>query len=411
MTDIEQRLSSAMHGALDGEEAAPEELIVAVKRRHRRHLARLAGAAAVAVAVVVVTVVALTGVIAGPGSASPNQAASGRTQLPAQKLSGLPLPAGMNFELLVPTADGAGWYSTSTHKTQPIEGLPPVLGGYQFNRVNGGWAAFPLNYSSPCNVTKCAGPPTTFYFITEGSLTATRIGTGYAGDGVNPGTRARTVWLVTYPRITTRLTSYSFAQLVSPAGRLLGPRYRMPANTLMGRGIGRYLLLDLDTGDETHFELWDPRTNRVLGHFDNVVGQGPEQIVWSRGCQRCQLEITNISTGKTLTTPIPGAQPGHLNATLSDDGRLLAVQLPSGEIAVLNTVTRSLTRIPGTALTKADFEYFTWQNGGHRLVITAGPNSAPGPDQLAYWQQGDAHLYVMTVRNLNEVTDLQTGTV
>jgi hypothetical protein len=410
MTDIERRLSIAMHGAIDGEEAAPEELIVTVKRRHRRHLARLSGAAALAVAVVVVAAVAFTGKITASDSHALNNAAASGPKL-ASALSGLPMPAGQNFELLITTPNGAAWYSTGSHTTKPIRGLPIVFGGYQFDRRNGGWAAFPVNYSSPCDVTVCAGPPITFYFIAEGSLRATRIGTGYEGDGVGPGTRSRTIWLVTYPSVTTSLKASSYAQLVSAAGRPLGPRYRLPANTLMGRGIGRYLLLDLDIGDESHFELWDPRTNHVLGRYDNVIAQGPNQIVWTRGCLRCQLEVTNVSTRKTLTIPIPGAQPDQLNATLSDDGRLLAVQLPAGPLAVYNTVTRSLTRIPGVALSQADFVYFDWQNGGHRLVIRTGPNSGVGPAQLAYWQPGNAHLQVTTLRNANELKDLETGAV
>lgn len=408
MTDIEQRLRSAMHDAIEGEAAAPEELIAGVKRRHRRHVARVTAAAVVAaLAIGTPAAIALHG---GIGASGPlTNAAATRNRLPSE-LSGLPMPPAMNFELLVTTTYGAGWYSTATHEIQPIKGLPASFSGYQFNRVNGGWVAWPISYNSPCNVTVCAGPPTTFYFIAEDSLTATRIGTGYASDGVDPGTRARTMWLVNYPRATTNITASSSAQLVSTAGHPLGPRYRLPANYLMGRGVGRYLLLDSNS-NQMHFELWDPRTNRVLGHYDNVVAQGPEQVAWSRGCQRCQLQITNVSTGKTLTTPIPGAQPDNLNATLSDDGRLLAVQLPSGEIAVFNTVTRSLTDIPGTRLSKADFDYFTWQNGGHRLVIVAGPSSAPGPDQLAYWQPGDAHLYVTTIRNPTEMEQVQTGTV
>ena len=408
MTDIEGRLSIAMHGAIDGEEAAPEELIVAVKRLHRRHLARIGGGAAAAVAIVVLAAVVLTGKIAGSGS--PNQSASGRTQEPAT-LSGSPMPAGMNFELLITSANRAAWYSTATHKTKPIEGVPPAPGGYQFGRVNGGWLAWQISYSSPCDTSKCAGPPIPFYFIAEGSQTATTIGAGYWGSGVGAGTRAMTVWLVNYPGITTRISASSFAQLVSTAGRPLGPRYRLPANYLLKGGVGSSLLLNLNANDYVKSELWNPRTDRVVASFDNVVALGPEQIVWSRGCQRCQLEITNASTGKTLATPIPGAHLDTLNATMSDDGRLLAVQLPSGQIAVFNTVTRSLTRILGSALSQADFEYFTWQNGGHRLVITAGPNIGPGPDQLAYWQPGDAHLHVATIRSPSEMEEIQTGTV
>ncbi len=195
---------------------------------------------------------------------------------------------------------------------------------------------------------------------------------------------------------------------MNTAGQPLGQRYRLPANYLMGRGAGRYLLLDFNT-DQTQFELWDPVTGRVLGHFANVVAQGPEQVVWTSGCQRCRLEITNVSTGKTVTTSIPGSQPAKLSTALSDDGRLLAVQLPGQDLAIVNTDTGSMTRVAGTALSAADFESFDWQNGGHRLIITAGPNSAPGPDQIAYWQPGDSHLHVATIRNLRALPEIETG--
>ena len=112
-----------------------------------------------------------------------------------------------------------------------------------------------------------------------------------------------------------------------------------------------------------------------------------------------------------MATPIPGSQPANLNATLSDDGRLLAVQLPNRELAVLNTATGSMSRIAGTALSEADFENFDWQDGGHRLVITSGPKSEPGPDQIAYWQPGDTHVYVALVRNLHEISEIETGAV
>ena len=98
-----------------------------------------------------------------------------------------------------------------------------------------------------------------------------------------------------------------------------------------------------------------------------------------------------------------------LNATFSDDGRLLAMQLAGREIEVFDTATRTLTAIPGTVLSSAEWQHLGWQSGGHRLVLSAGPNSTVGPAQLAYWQPGDAVLRVATVRNLREITELQTG--
>jgi hypothetical protein len=147
----------------------------------------------------------------------------------------------------------------------------------------------------------------------------------------------------------------------------------------------------------------------VLGHFDNVVAQGPEEIAWTKGCRRCHLEITNVSTGKTVTTSIPGDQPGNLNTVLSDDGRLLSVQLPGQDVAIVNTFTGSMIRLPGTALSGTDFEEFDWQNVGHRLIVIAGPNDRPGPDQIAYWQPGETRLHVVTISNLHELPALETG--
>ena len=147
----------------------------------------------------------------------------------------------------------------------------------------------------------------------------------------------------------------------------------------------------------------------MLRHFDNIIATSPEQIAWSPGCRSCRVQILNVSTGTTVTTPIPGRNPAALGAIFSDDGRLLAVQQPGREIQVFDTAARTLTAIPGTALSTAAWQNFGWQPGGPRLVIAAGPNSRPGPAQLAYWQPGDALLRVATVRNLREITELQTG--
>jgi hypothetical protein len=406
MSDIEERLRTAMHAALDGEEASPDELIRLVVRRHRLRNVRLAGVAALAVLVIAASsVVALQG---GIGNSRRPPSTHMTSRLPT-RMTGLPMPAGLNFEFLESTNYGAAWYSTATRRAAPIAGLPASFSGYQFERVWGGWVARAETYNSPCNITQCAGPPATFYFIANGSTTATRIGKAYAQDGINPASRAGAVWLTTYPRSSTPLiTGSSSSQLVNTVGQPLGPRYRMPVNYLMGRGVGNYLLLVLNT-DQTQFELWDPATGRVLGHFPNVLDQGSEELVWSKGCQGCRLEITNVSTGKTITTPIPGSQPPNLLIALSDDGRLLAVQVPGQELDIINTATGAMTRITGTALSGADWETFDWQNEGHRLIIMAGPTNAAGPDQIAYWQPGDIRIHVVTIRNPHELQEIAAG--
>jgi len=118
-----------------------------------------------------------------------------------------------------------------------------------------------------------------------------------------------------------------------------------------------------------------------------------------------------VPAGTTVATPIPGRNPAALAAAFSDDGRLLAVQAPGRDAEVFDTASRTLTAIPGTALSSANLQNFGWQAGSHRLVIAAGPNNQPGPAQLAYWQPGDTRLRIATIHNLAEITALQTGAI
>lgn len=174
MADIEERLRVAMHAATDGAEASPDELIRMVVRRHRGH-ARQTGMLILAIlALAVPAAIALLSPFHSGGQTPANRTTP-PPKLPA-RLSGLPMPAGTDFEMLMTTSRGLGWYSTATRRTEPIAGLPPLSGGYQVARLDGGWAAWPASSSAPCPYTQCAGTPTTYYFVADGSTTATRIG-------------------------------------------------------------------------------------------------------------------------------------------------------------------------------------------------------------------------------------------
>ena len=119
----------------------------------------------------------------------------------------------------------------------------------------------------------------------------------------------------------------------------------------------------------------------------------------------------NVPTGTTVTLPIPGRNPAALHALFSDDGRFLAMQPPGRDIEVFDTASRTLTAIPGTALSSDHWQNLGWQPGSHRLVIAAGPNHRPGPAQLAYWQPGATRLRIATIRNLAEASNFQTGNI
>jgi hypothetical protein len=170
---------------------------------------------------------------------------------------------------------------------------------------------------SACAAYSCAGPPVQAYFIADGSLAATRIRAGFQVQASN---RAGAVWLVSYPRSTDHIaTTPARVQLVSTTGQPLGPRYRLPAGYLLSRGVGNYLLLNsVRTRHPYVSELWDPRTGQVVRRVDNVIAAGPDQIARSPGCQGCQAQVLNVSTGESMTIPIHGGQLSGLAKVRQD---------------------------------------------------------------------------------------------
>jgi hypothetical protein len=185
-------------------------------------------------------------------------------------------------------------------------------------------------------------------------------------------------------------TTSAIARLVSTAGRPLGPRYWLPAGYLINRGVGAYLMLSGGPGGAN--VLWNPRTGQTIRQFAHVIAVGPEQIVWTRGCRSCRVQTLNVTTGHSLTTPIPGNHPAILKASLSADGTLLAVLPERGPLAVLDTATGATTLIPGTAVRNPTTLTFAWLGESHRLLVSAQFNHVAA--QVGYWQPGDTRLLV-----------------
>jgi hypothetical protein len=416
MTDIERRLRTAMHAAVDGEDAAADRLIGLVIRRHRHHRTLVACIAIlIALALAVPALIALRGGLDASGPPL-NHGKRPASQLPI-RMSGLRMPRGTNFQLLVTAFGhnfgGADWYSTATGRFEPIADLPSLEAGYEVTRVDGGWVLWPYSQLAssgiapqPCPASQCADEPVTYYFVADGARAATRIGLAYAFGGLAAASRPGALWLVTYPQPTSLLSDGGYAQLVSTTGVVLGPRYHLPGDLYVDRGVGSDLLLRNSAG--TEYSLWDPAAGVVIRSFPNVIAAGPDQVVWSIGSPGSPVHVTDVATGKTMTTRIPGDDPANLNATISDDGLLLAMRLPSGQLAVLNTGTGVLTAIRGTAVSTSDWQHFAWQNGGHRLFISAGPNDY-APYQIAYWQPGHARLVVATIPNQSGISDFYSA--
>jgi hypothetical protein len=384
MTDFEQTLRTAMHAAVEAEEASPGQLISQVRRRHRRHTALAIGAALAAAALALPAAVIGYGAVIRSTPPTTHKTTPGPNLLPS-KLRGLPLPAGTNLQ--VPDLSG-GWYSTRTQQTVPITGLPaPGIAHFAFVRVDGGWAV--SSAAATCHQVDCAGSPQEFYFVADGALKATPVGAGYQAASAS---RRGALWLVTYPRPGDDIvTTSASAQLVSTAGRPLGPRYRLPAGYFLNSGVGGYLLL---SGTDGANVLWNPRTGQTTRRFADVLAAGPEQVVWTQGCGTCRVQILNVTTGRNLTTPFPASGATTLNPSISADGTLLAALLKGGSLGVLNTVTGALTVIPGTAIRSPVNLAFGWLGLSHRLMVTA--TFSHMDIQFGYWQPGDTRLWVAT---------------
>jgi len=406
--DLGRRVDGALATITSG--SAPAAAIVAQGRRIRlrRRAARAGVAVVAALAVAVPVAIAWHGALTAPGPRPAiNHPAPRLHRLPT-KMTGLPMPAGTNFQALVLAGGNNGngkpaWYSTGSRRTKTIAGLPNEP--YDFRRVPGGWSVGLLLAGWKC-------PPHCWnaqYFIADGSTHATKIGVGlWISAADHPGA----VWLMSYPRtITDMATASAYVQLFSTTGPALGPRYRLPAGYLLDRGVGGYLLLnrllEKNSPDKPPYVsvLWDPRSNRVAGRVTDVIAAGPGQIAWSPDCRGCRVRLLNVLTGTSVTTPIAGGQPGGLTGSFTDDGTLLAVQLTDGQLSVYDTSSGQLTVIPGTALNNNYWQVFSWLNGSHTLTVAAGCGrcNATGPEQIAYWQPGDSRLRIATATSQREV--------
>jgi hypothetical protein len=81
-----------------------------LRRRHGRHTRQTVLAVLVILALAVPTAI---GLHSGPTAARSHPSGGPAAKLPA-RLTGLPMPASTQFELLLSTWRGAGWYSTAT---------------------------------------------------------------------------------------------------------------------------------------------------------------------------------------------------------------------------------------------------------------------------------------------------------
>jgi hypothetical protein len=423
MSDLEQELRAAMHAAVDGEEPAPEALIAAVRRRHRRHNVVVAGLVVlIVIAAAIPVAIAVRGLLTQPG---PSMTRHHAKALPGM-MTGRPMAPGTDIPIISTGNGGAEWYFTASKRAERVAGLPAPIEGYSSTRAQGGWLLFDTRLTSFCRTYYCAGPPYQYYFVADGSVRATHVGSGIAIRGAMPSSRQGAVWLVSHAHSSDNIaTTSATARLVSTTGHPLSPSYRLPAGYLVQRGVGPYLLLEQwpninpakppRSAPSIGYLLWNPSTGQVARHLSHVLVAGPEQIALSPTCRTCRVQILDVATGMTVTTQITGAQAAGIQQwVMSDDGSLLATLPLNGYVDVISTATGALTRISGTDLNFNSWMNLQWQAGSHELLLFAGPGRGPGSNpprwvQIAYWRPGMTSLRVTTVRDQAQIYAIGTG--
>jgi hypothetical protein len=284
---------------------------------------------------------------------------------------------------LLAGGDRPSWFSPATGQITPIGGLPPTGSGYQFTRAAGGWAVL-------------AGPAV--YFLPDGAGAATRVG---LADAVAAGT-AGTLWLTSYPSGADRGTAAGTAREVSSTGRLLGPRFSLPAGYMIAQGTSMGLLLaPVDDLGTTTDRLWNPADPKAARTFDDVIAASASEIAWAAPCAtRCRVQVLDLATGRQVLAELPAAS-SVASAAFSPDGSYLALQVSFGDndddgqlavqLELVALASGHLTPVPQTWVSSDALIGFGWPAGSDSLVAELGFTTKV---QLASWRPGASRLAI-----------------
>jgi hypothetical protein len=335
--------------------------------------------------------------------ASPSPAASAALSLPPgpDGITGQTLAWDRNLRL--PDAgDQPVWFSPASGGGDPIGGLPAASSGYQFTRVDGGWAV-QASPAAPASCGSCAGPPTAVWFLPDGARSVTRLGTA---NLVAPAATAGAVWLTSYP-LGAAMTTAAGTALEARAGGPPAKPVRLPPGSAIAQGTQRGLLLEPVSPQPggAAGQLWNPATARTSRTFNRVLAAGPAEVAWAAACApQCKVQALNLATGKQATVTLP-AGSSVTSGAFSPDGKFLALQVSfgntgdGGELAMQLEVAPAaggpLTPVPGTWVSSDALVGFGWPAGGDSLVAEF---SFTTKMQLASWQPGASRPAVTVIR-------------
>ena len=317
------------------------------------------------------------------------------------------VPWGDTLRLPV-TGRQPAWYSPATGRFDSIGGLPADSAGYQFTRVDGGWAV-QANSGGKIACGGCGGFAMPVWFLADGAHSATRVG---LTNLVAPATSAGALWLTSYPPgANTTDSAAGRAREVGPTGALLRPPVTLPAGYVIEQGTDRGLLLApanpaAGTGTGTGADrLWNPGSPHASRTFGQVIAANATEIASAPPCaSTCSVQVLDLATGKDTVVRLPAASTAA-NGAFSPSGGYLAFQVISenvgddGSLAmqldVASVASGRLTEVPRTSVSSDALFSFGWPANSDSLVteFTFMPTI-----QLASWQLGSSRLAVSVLK-------------
>jgi hypothetical protein len=307
------------------------------------------------------------------------------------------------------------WYSPATGRLDSIGGLPADSAGYQFTRVDGGWAV-QANAAGKVACDGCGGFAMPVWFLADGARAATRAG---LANLVAPAASAGALWLTSYPPGANMTDSAAGrAREVGPTGALLRPPVTLPAGYVIQQGTDRGLLLAAanpaaGTGTD---RLWNPGPPRAGRTFGNVIAANATEIALAPRCaSMCGVQVLNLATGRDSVIRLPAASTATYGA-FSPSGGYLALQVISEsvgdddslamQIDVASVASGRLTVVQGTLVSGDGLAGFGWPGGGDSLVAEFNFESTT---QLASWRPGASELALAVIKPGNTQTSLIIG--
>jgi hypothetical protein len=296
------------------------------------------------------------------------------------------------------------WFSPASGLAEPIAGLPPGPSGYEFTRVNGGWAVQPGS-AGQAQCGDCAGVPLAVWFLADGARAATPLGTASL---VAPAAAAGAVWLTTFPRgAPVSSTAGTAREVGAAAGQGQSRPVRLPRGYAIVRGTDRGLLLALagQPLGTAPYKLWNPLSPRASRTFHAVLAASAGAIAWTSPCApRCAVQLLDLTTGRHTVITLPaGSSP--VSGAFSPDGDYLALQVgfgstaAGGELAmqleVAPVATGRLAIVPGTWVSSDALIGFGWPARGDSLVAEF---SFTTKMELASWHPGASYPSVTVIR-------------